>query len=865
MTNEKELYIHAESSRPRAATLRSDLADLLDFKWNSDVNLILPPAIFPAHKAILMQRSKYFRNLLNNSMNTVNVNVEDANVDIPTFSGLLRYLYTEEIPSASVNTSSSSSHDQHTHEHVGIITRPSKPLESDLRDLLQTGKYSDIVLVLGDEQLPVHKPILAARSPFFRSLLQRRSNSKKIVLDDTVIPKRYARVILHCMYTDKVDLTLIEACRSGLSEVESLTFTGKVNPSGFEEAMELYQIGRFLEFEHLCVCSEDIIVEQLNQDSLPQILRWSCQSHGSAWVKRQAVMYVQEEYVSLISTPSFLELDKTTLLEVVQSDFLQASEIEVLNSIIKWGEHQLIKRVEDREPNLVSSTRDSVFRNNPTKAKRRNQNRDHAFPSDLHLNDGELRDIVFELIRCVRTDHIALSNETLVNAVRRGLISIPPTHMITEEKVNPWVNNLQCPNYIRPRLYTPYYEEAKSAFRSRAGNQSNSTENLNPAAPFQSSSHLAYLNSIGRIKTLRPIIPDTLYMIDNDLHTSYSHSHPHRNTAYAQTHEINKQIQDSNKNIKQEPSSSHVNDTKSDNTAVVEDIVEQELLNAMLYREKKLRSAHLRNLNNPISRERAARYIRLRVVREFGFPDYVAELLDHHNRASLNSSNTTSSTTQTTKDQKEGKVVQSAASSSISRSPTHSSCAYAPPPPEFHNMPDVAMNTSDERVVEQPQQQRGIPNNIPDNHTDSVLIPLLDLDLGDNLGILANTTLRTRNRTFASLNTRHPPTCNSHINRNPIQHTFVAGTLPLSSSSSSVCQSAASYSGPGYGYYDPTPRGYPQQQQHQSAEHPRQHERVSRHAHNAASSSSSSNPTTTRNNNVKSGLSSSHVHQSHYL
>lgn len=93
--------------------------------------------------------------------------------------------------------------------------------------------------------------------------------------------------------------------------------------------------------------------------------------------------------------------------------------------------------------------------------------------------------------------------------------------MITEEKVNPWVNLLQCPNYIRPRLYTPYYEEAKSALRSRAGGSganSNSTECL--GYPSSSSSNqpqttLAYLNSLGRMKTLRPIIPDTLYMIDD--------------------------------------------------------------------------------------------------------------------------------------------------------------------------------------------------------------------------------------------------------------------------------------------------------------------------------------------------------------
>jgi len=57
---------------------------------------MLPPAIFPAHRAILMQRSKYFRSLLHPSGGGVtNVNVEDT-VDIPTFSSLLRYLYTEE-------------------------------------------------------------------------------------------------------------------------------------------------------------------------------------------------------------------------------------------------------------------------------------------------------------------------------------------------------------------------------------------------------------------------------------------------------------------------------------------------------------------------------------------------------------------------------------------------------------------------------------------------------------------------------------------------------------------------------------------------------------------------------------------------
>lgn len=72
-----------------------------------------------------------------------------------------------------------------------------------------------------------------------------------------------------------------------------------------------------------------------------------------------------------------------------------------------------------------------MFRNNNERGKEKGGRRGRgdkdrggssAYAADMHLNDGELREIVFELIRCVRTDHIGLSNELLVAAVRRGLV-----------------------------------------------------------------------------------------------------------------------------------------------------------------------------------------------------------------------------------------------------------------------------------------------------------------------------------------------------------------------------------------------------------------------------------------------------------
>lgn len=87
----------------------------------------------------------------------------------------------------------------------------------------------------------------------------------------------------------QVDLSLISrgGCGGGLGEAHALAHTGRARPSPLEEAMELYQIGRFLELDILAQGCEDLILEALSLDTLPAVLQWSSQPHGSAWVHRQ--------------------------------------------------------------------------------------------------------------------------------------------------------------------------------------------------------------------------------------------------------------------------------------------------------------------------------------------------------------------------------------------------------------------------------------------------------------------------------------------------------------------------------------------------------------------------------------------------
>ncbi|PKU35664.1 hypothetical protein llap_14030 [Limosa lapponica baueri] len=179
----------------------------------------------------------------------------------------------------------------------------------------------------------------------------------------------------------------------------------------------------------------------------------------------------------------FYELSKDHLLTAIQSDYLQASEQDILKYLIKWGEHQLMKRIADREPNLLSGTAHSV---NKRGVKRR----------DLDIE--ELREILSPLLPFVRIEHILpMNSEVLSDAMKRGLISTPPSDMLpTSEggKSNAWLRQKNAGIYVRPRLFSPYVEEAKSVLDEMMVEQTD----------------------LVRLRMVRMSnVPDTLYMVNN--------------------------------------------------------------------------------------------------------------------------------------------------------------------------------------------------------------------------------------------------------------------------------------------------------------------------------------------------------------
>ena len=110
-------------------------------------------------------------------------------------------------------------------------------------------------------QLSCHKAILCAQSPFFRNVVSRRLIAQqsekqdrgltipqplKIVLDETVIPQKYSRVLVRALYVDSIDFDLVDD--------KQVEIGNRVR-----DAMELYQIGRFLDLDVLSLNFEDAL------------------------------------------------------------------------------------------------------------------------------------------------------------------------------------------------------------------------------------------------------------------------------------------------------------------------------------------------------------------------------------------------------------------------------------------------------------------------------------------------------------------------------------------------------------------------------------------------------------------------------
>ena len=494
----RDLKIQADLARPPAPTLQQNLENLYTQGHCPDFTLVYQGTRFPTHKSILLARCPYFKDLLlaaGSLATELIVRLATPGVDMAMFSSLLRFLYTGEYPSQEMSP-----------RQIDLLISLGREcgvpnlLEADLEHLYQSGDHTDCLLVFtGDKnsphssspvQLSCHKAILCARSPFFRNLVSRRLMAQaaerqergpslpqplKIVLDESVIPQKYSRVLVRALYVDSIDFDLVDDRNVEIGD-------------RVKDAMELYQIGRFLDLDILSQNCEDAIVQRLNQGNIAEVLDWSGQPYGSPWVNRQAHQFLLEDFAHIPLSPALEKISKETLRSVLTSDFVQASEAELLGAVIKWGEMCVSRRGEGGEHITL-----------PHPGRRGGRRREGVC-------DREVAEAVCDLVGCVRLEHLLPpgGEEMVRQAAERGILTRGwsggwgglTQSGRQESGLECWDPRMFRPSHARPRLFLPYYEACKTLLSENTGGVTGDASSFN----FHRMSE----------------IPDTLYMVRDD-------------------------------------------------------------------------------------------------------------------------------------------------------------------------------------------------------------------------------------------------------------------------------------------------------------------------------------------------------------
>lgn len=272
MMNVKELKSQTNLVRSSAPSLKKDLLRLFKEGICADTTLVFENTHFHVHKAILSSRCPYFKDLFSQHTEpnaVIHMEFKTEGMTTEIFSALLCYLYTGDFTPKKSGL-----------EYIDVLINLGEEfgtpnvLEQDLKLLFNSGEYADVAFVfpaqdssdaymsadgstISDHTYEIfcHKAILCARSPYFRSLFLKddvnlpedrtASSVRKLVLDESVLTRQYARIVLQCMYTDSVDLSSVVKWSSEDKRYHT-SGTHKLLTSA-EIAMEVFEVASFID------------------------------------------------------------------------------------------------------------------------------------------------------------------------------------------------------------------------------------------------------------------------------------------------------------------------------------------------------------------------------------------------------------------------------------------------------------------------------------------------------------------------------------------------------------------------------------------------------------------------------------------
>jgi hypothetical protein len=196
---------------------------------------------------------------------------------------------------------------------------PETTLATDLKKLVGSQSYSDVIFIVEGEEVFAHK-ILCARSPYFGVMFDgRMSEGNQKVVDIPGVSKRAFLKVLECVYSDDANLEIESDVKMSVESFDDQD----ASPRSSDElafAMEVFVAADQFGVDRLKRLCEQKIVFGVSVENAASILQ-AADVHNAAGLRSRCVDFILRHFDAVSKSKAFEDMAKNNvdlLLEILK-------------------------------------------------------------------------------------------------------------------------------------------------------------------------------------------------------------------------------------------------------------------------------------------------------------------------------------------------------------------------------------------------------------------------------------------------------------------------------------------------------------------------------------------------------------------
>lgn len=206
-------------------------------------------------------------------------------------------------------------------------------LLQQIGELCQNSNYSDVTFIIEQNELPAHKCILAARSPYFRAMLYTIGDESTRSTTTT----RDNRVKMH-LNSNNIELKVpLEAFKHMLK----FFYTGHVSLNKLEQSiiLDLLSLAHDFSIEELESGISAYLIKSLTLQNCCAVLDAAC-SHNLTLLKDATLLFMDQHATEVLNSSHFKILTPKSLTSLLVRDTFYVAEIEIFKAVLEWRKHE---------------------------------------------------------------------------------------------------------------------------------------------------------------------------------------------------------------------------------------------------------------------------------------------------------------------------------------------------------------------------------------------------------------------------------------------------------------------------------------------------------------------------------------------